>query len=340
MNDIPEISLARRVLNKYKLEPPINVLELAARYAKIEIFPLLLNIDGVSLHIKSKGRQPTIILNENRPPTRKRFTLAHEVGHILIPWHIGTIVDEIDFVGLPNDSPYWQLEGEANRFAAELLMPSGWLNKIMEQYDDPCEMLSMIRHCADVSFDAALIRLLNALMPGYLYALVNEEGLVVSSDRSQGTLVSSLERGSFVDLGVRFRASNAQWSMPFRGGSLIWWHFPREHELPEISDNREWREILNKILEDLDIEGSNSSTIRQTINGIVAYANSMTSLDLRQKNLPKTPEAIYSTAMQRFESRMRDNAMLQGAVAHPEFSAFLRQRVMDFVSTPTRRRLR
>ena len=47
-----------------KLEPPINVLELATRYAKLEAFPLSLNIDGVSLHVKSKGRQATIILNE------------------------------------------------------------------------------------------------------------------------------------------------------------------------------------------------------------------------------------------------------------------------------------
>ena len=84
-----DTNLARRVLKKYKLEPPINVRELATRYAKIEVFSLLLNVDGVSLHIKSKGRKPTIILNDNRPPTRKRFTLAHEIGHILIPWHIG-----------------------------------------------------------------------------------------------------------------------------------------------------------------------------------------------------------------------------------------------------------
>ena len=263
LNDIPEINLAQRVLKKYKLEPPINVRELATCYAKIEVFSLLLNVDGVSLHIKSKGRKPTIILNDNRPPTRKRFTLAHEIGHILIPWHIGTIVDEIDVVEPRSDFHYWQLEGEANRFAAELLMPSGWLSKIMERYDDPCEMLSVIRHCADVSFDAALIRLLSALMPGYLYALVNEEGIVVSSDRSQGTLVTRLERGSFVDLETRFLASDARWSMAFRGGSLIWWRFPREHELPEICDDREWREILNKILQDLNIEESNLDTINR-----------------------------------------------------------------------------
>jgi len=178
------------------------------------------------------------------------------------------------------------------------------------------------------------------LLPGYLYALVNEEGLVVSSDRSQGTLVSRLERGSFVDPEASFPASDAQWSKGFRGGLLIWWRFPREQKLPELTDAREWREILDKILEDLDIEGSNSDTIKQTINGIVAYANSMIPNDLRQRHLPKTPEAIYSAAMQRFESRMRDNAMLQGAVNHPELSAYLRQRVMDFISRPTRRRVR
>jgi Zn-dependent peptidase ImmA (M78 family) len=104
LNNIPEINLARRVLEKYNLEPPINVLELATRYAKVEAFPFSLSIDGVSLHIKSKGRRATIIINENRPATRRRFTLAHEIGHILIPWHIGTIVDEIDVAEITSDS--------------------------------------------------------------------------------------------------------------------------------------------------------------------------------------------------------------------------------------------
>jgi len=339
LNDIPEINLARRVLEKYNLEPPINVLELATHYAKLEAFPFSLNIDGVSLHIKVKGWQPTIILNDNRPATRKRFTLAHEIGHILIPWHIGTIVDEIDIEGT-GDFLYWQLEGEANRFAAELLMPSAWLNKIMERHENPCEILSMMRQAADVSFEAALRRLLSALVPGYLYAIVHEDGLVVSSDRSHGTLMSRLERGSFVDSGAQFGPSDARWSMPFRGGVLIWWRFPHEHQLPNIIEARERREILNAILNDLDIEGPNSATMRQTINGIVANANSTISNDLRLRNLPKTPEAIYSAAMQRFESRMRDNAMLRGVVNHPEFSAYLIQRIMDFVSRPTRRRSR
>ena len=239
--------------------------------------------------------------------------------------------------------PFRQLEGEANRFAAELLMPSVWLNKIIDRHENPCEILSDMKQGAEVSFEAALIRLLSALMPGYLYALLDEEGLVVSSNRSQGTLVSRLERGSFVDLRIQFPASDARWSIPFRGGLLIWWRFPREHQLPNIpniNEAREWREILNTILKDLDIEGSNSDTIRQTINGVVAYANSTMSNDLRLRNLPKTPEAIYSAAMQRFESRMRDNAMLQAAVNHPEFPAYLSQRVMDFVSRPKTRRSR
>src|SRR5262249_217745 len=150
-----------------------------------------------------------------------------------------------------NSSPYWQLEGEANRFAAELLMPAAWLSKIIERHENPCEILTLIREDADVSFEPALIRLLDPLTPGYLYAVVNEECLVASSDRSQGTVVSRLERGSFVDLGAQFPTSDALWSMPFRGGLLIWWHFPREHQLPQIpNESREWREILNVILED------------------------------------------------------------------------------------------
>lgn len=62
------------------------------------------DIDGVTL--RPTGMKPVIILNRNRPADRKRFSLAHEYGHVVL-----------------HPYPYEAMEKEANEFAAELLMP-------------------------------------------------------------------------------------------------------------------------------------------------------------------------------------------------------------------------
>lgn len=62
------------------------------------------NVDGVSLRMQDTP--PCIFLNANQPNDRIRFTLAHELGHLILHAE-------------PSDS----MEEEANSFAAEFLMP-------------------------------------------------------------------------------------------------------------------------------------------------------------------------------------------------------------------------
>lgn len=60
--------------------------------------------DGVSFY--SKETTPIMVLNSNLPPDRDRFTKAHEFGHIVM-----------------HKIPTANSEDEANKFAAEFLMP-------------------------------------------------------------------------------------------------------------------------------------------------------------------------------------------------------------------------
>jgi Zn-dependent peptidase ImmA (M78 family)/transcriptional regulator with XRE-family HTH domain len=62
------------------------------------------DIDGVTL--RPAGLKPVVILNRHRSADRKRFSLAHEYGHVVL-----------------HPFPYDAMEKEANEFAAELLMP-------------------------------------------------------------------------------------------------------------------------------------------------------------------------------------------------------------------------
>lgn len=68
-----------------------------------------LKIDGVSF-ITPEGT-PVILVNNERASSRKMFTIAHELGHIIM--HFKSFID----------SEYRDVEDEANRFAAELLVP-------------------------------------------------------------------------------------------------------------------------------------------------------------------------------------------------------------------------
>ncbi len=64
------------------------------------------HIDGVSL--QTQNCPPCIFLNKNQPNDRIRFTLAHELGHLV----------------LHKFAPSIDMEDEANEFAAEFLVPT------------------------------------------------------------------------------------------------------------------------------------------------------------------------------------------------------------------------
>lgn len=69
-----------------------------------------------------------ILLNSNQIPTRKRFTLAHEIGHFVHPEHHPIIDGEFkcseDDVFRDYKKDTALIERQANQFASELLIPN------------------------------------------------------------------------------------------------------------------------------------------------------------------------------------------------------------------------
>lgn len=62
-----------------------------------------------------------IVYNELKPPNRIRFSLAHELAHIVLH-HLDNKKTELSRGGL-DDFTYWHMEGEANTFAGNFLVP-------------------------------------------------------------------------------------------------------------------------------------------------------------------------------------------------------------------------
>lgn len=76
---------------------------------------------GISGEIRPMGRSYQIKVNRHDSPARQRFTLAHELAHFLL--HRENIGDGITDDVLYRSSLSDQREAQANRLAADILMP-------------------------------------------------------------------------------------------------------------------------------------------------------------------------------------------------------------------------
>ena len=82
----PETNLARRIIDKYSLSPPVDIRSMVEAYARLTFVHIPFDdIDGVSLNLKTRDKSTHVIVNSASAPSRQRFTMAHELGHILIP---------------------------------------------------------------------------------------------------------------------------------------------------------------------------------------------------------------------------------------------------------------
>jgi hypothetical protein len=319
---MPEEKLAERLLARRRLSPPIRVFDLAGVYATVEFAIIPLDIDGVCLDLKRPGFRPRIIVNKDRAPTRQRFTAAHELGHVLIPWHYGTIVDETTVLS-GSDAPYWLLEAEANRFASELLMPTRWARELATTTSDPLSAARMIAAEADVSFHAATIKLSNILEPGYVFVQVRD-GRVTSSGRSNGTIARAPVVSSTFSPGKMFGWAKCRWHEHRAGVEYFWWKL--DAQLPQRQDSAlGWREILDKIVAETDLDGVDPKTIKHSINGVIASANG-------KVKTARTAEAVYGAILQRLDAQ--DSAVIQRMRKHVSFNDFILGRIADLLERP------
>ncbi len=112
---------------------------------------------------KSRG---AILVKSMTSPRRRRFTIAHELGHFLLPWHrqerFSCQSSDIKDHGQARTSfsaERASIEAEANTFASELLMPTQAFQKILISFAAPSLIdLDDLSHTFDVSFEAAVHR--------------------------------------------------------------------------------------------------------------------------------------------------------------------------------------
>lgn len=319
-NDRIEVKLARRVVERYRLTPPISNLDvIISHYANLVEEELPVSADGATLY--KAGEKPTILINSGRNLSRTRFTKAHELGHVLLPSHVGDILDPKIDPSNEHDSR----EREANTFAAELLMPDEWMKVEFSAKINPILLVKKVQHECQVSFLSATIRSIDYMPPGMAYALVNHNGTVIHSGRSNYTFTSQPYRGTILEDYKHGRSAENYWQSPSVTSelSMHWWQYQRTMALPEVSADKSWQLVLEAMKSDFERAGYDFKQFKASLSGVAGAANS----DLKGANI--TEGEIAAAILQRIRRRVGEFVGYEILVNHSNFEVFLASRAKD-----------
>lgn len=146
----PEINTAQIIINKLRLEHPIDIFSVGNNIAKIHEKSLPNGIDGFVIF--GSNNKHDIYINSINSKPRQAFTVAHEIGHIFIPWHPCKSIP--CNITIP-DKFHHALEAEANRFASEMLMPSTWITSLVTTSGTKHTLETLLSN--NISIEAACI---------------------------------------------------------------------------------------------------------------------------------------------------------------------------------------
>lgn len=257
------------MVERFDLEPPVHIQDVVAHYADLEYDSIPGACDAVVVGLDGRFRpRPLVIVEASHHPRRQRFSLGHELGHILIPGHIGMEICEIASAFRIGSPP---AEREAHAFASEVLMPSPWLAEIVESAGSPGDVFHDAE-VANVSAAAACLAIHRALLPGCVVALMNGP-IVEMSLASPGTAANRPAQNVALDVQSFANFSAEDGIVSFGGRSVRWWRFDDETPLDEIDDDRSASEILREIVDETYADDPQARQhALASINGIAGFA--------------------------------------------------------------------
>jgi uncharacterized protein DUF955 len=149
-------NMARSVLRRYKIAAPAVDVDMIARSEGLEVRLIQTWPASVSGLLLRESR--LLGLNGLHSRNRRRFSLAHELGHWFLrhdfPWHENEI--SVDDPPEPPGGDSNPIEGEADEFAGELLAPREMLKRALRETGDPRKLAELF----EISEEAMWVRLL------------------------------------------------------------------------------------------------------------------------------------------------------------------------------------
>jgi hypothetical protein len=296
------------------LVPPVDVQRVLEDYASVEECRLPTEADAITLRPKAGRSAAKVLVGLHTSDQRRRFTLAHELGHILIPWHAGTVfVSHVETDSASASHDYRAMEAEANRFAAELLMPTRWVRDRLG--DSSLRDIYGRLGLADASRTVMSLQICQAAPPGWFFVEVDSAERVTTTARSGGTRVSLPKRGESLTLDALPNAAKEE----IDGGSskTIWWRFASVVPASASALSGEWRLILAAVLADSGLDVAAQDEAKKSISGIIGSANSGNA----------SLHDLYTRCLQRISS----DPALSSIARHALFPEFLSARLTEIV---------
>jgi hypothetical protein len=150
--------------------PPTDIRAILKKWPRLGVVEIDLDGDGFLVDLGEVGAE--IFVKKNKPEARKRFTLAHELGHFLLRHH------------LKQEIKKEEIERWCNSFAAELLLPkplvsqhlkSGGLRNLTERLQEGPRLFQV----SDVAFNLKVsmtfpVSIIHVLVSGAKLHLIQE----------------------------------------------------------------------------------------------------------------------------------------------------------------------
>jgi hypothetical protein len=160
------------------------------------VYQLAESYEGALLRIKGVPRGYVVINARIREESRRRFTLAHEVGHFLLPWQ-----QELSSPCTKEKIESWdeelhRPELEANRFAAEILMPRELVATYLRA-EPTMGSVESIARAYGTSLTASAFRLV--MLTSFRAAVVWSQGNRVRWHKSSEEFVRWVRKGELSD---------------------------------------------------------------------------------------------------------------------------------------------
>lgn len=158
----------KKILDEFAInEPPIDPRKIAEAYGINVIEQAFPSDSDISAILLKEGNNKVIAINKLGAITRKRFSIAHELAHLLLHADDSYLTVEKSlekqlFFRIDGFSD--KVEMEANQFAAELLMPEEFIKEDFKTVSDKIDIEDIISKLAKkykVSKTAMMYRLMN-----------------------------------------------------------------------------------------------------------------------------------------------------------------------------------
>lgn len=176
---------ARRLMHQLAVNSfPVDARKLAIECGIVyreSDFKGITTFDGCLIR---KGQKSIVIINKSIAHSgRRNFSTGHELGHFAIPHHndLEYVCYGRDLLSFNTQKPH---EDEANRFAAELLMPEQEVSKRVRRAPFSLEQVEELSVYFGTSLTAAALRLVK-LTTDKCAVVVSADGQILWSYRSK-----------------------------------------------------------------------------------------------------------------------------------------------------------